>query len=174
MTSTTAYVGLGANLGDAITAVSDAVEIMRSLPETRLTGVSRLFSSAPVDAGGNDFVNAVARLETQLDAHRLLLELQQIEHRFGRERPFPNAPRTLDLDLLLFGQHHVCSDTLEVPHPRMTARAFVLLPLIELDAAAHIPGKGDARQFLPSIKDQKIEPLSHPLFDQRRQQIIAV
>jgi 2-amino-4-hydroxy-6-hydroxymethyldihydropteridine diphosphokinase len=122
---------------------------------------SSLFASAPIDAGGSDFVNAVARIDTGLAAEALLSELQKIEQAFGRERPFRNAPRTLDLDLLLYGQAQIQSSSLEVPHPRMTGRAFVLKPLLELDAAIHIPGKGQAQDFLADVQDQRIQVIDH-------------
>jgi len=101
--SQVAYIGLGANLGNPAQALRDALQRIRSLPGTTVTAVSSLYSSAPVDAGGDDFVNAVARLDTVLAARDLLRALQAIELAFGRERPYRNAPRTLDLDLLLYG-----------------------------------------------------------------------
>ncbi len=157
---TLAYVGLGANLGDPQQAVRDALEALRALPQTSLDAVSSLYLSAPVDAGGNDYVNAVARLRTSLLAHELLSALQGVEQNFGRERPFRNAPRTLDLDLLLYGEQTIHDAALEVPHPRMMARAFVLLPLLELDAGIVVPGKGQARDFLPAVHDQTIRRLA--------------
>src|SRR5262245_16139277 len=128
----TAYVGLGANLGDAEAAVGAALAALARLPDTRLVRASRLYRSAPVDAGGPDFINAVAQLRTGLDAHALLAQLQALEQAAGRARPFRNAPRTLDLDLLLYGAACIASARLQVPHPRMRERAFVLLPLAEL------------------------------------------
>lgn len=151
-----AFVGLGANLGDPQRAVRDALDALRALPQTRIDAVSSLYLSAPVDAGGDDYVNAVARLQTSLSAHDLLTGLQGIERNFGRERPFRNAPRTLDLDLLLYGEHTIHDDVLEVPHPRMMTRAFVLLPLLELDAGIRVPGHGLASDFLPAVGDQQI------------------
>ncbi len=160
MTATVAaYVGLGANLGDPAQAVRGALQAMRSLPQTTMVAVSSLYRSAPVDAGGDDFVNAVARLDTALDARALLQALQAIELSFGRERPFRNAPRTLDLDLLLHGESVIDEPGLEVPHPRMSTRAFVLLPLVELAPEISIPGLGPARQFLPSVQSQDIRKM---------------
>lgn len=160
MTATVAaYVGLGANLGDPAQAVRGALQAMRSLPQTTLAAVSSLYRSAPVDAGGDDFVNAVARLDTALDARALLQALQAIELSHGRERPFRNAPRTLDLDLLLHGESVIDEPGLEVPHPRMSTRAFVLLPLVELAPEISIPGLGPARQFLPSVQSQDIRKM---------------
>ena len=158
MTST-AYVGVGANLGDAQQTVRAAIEAMTILAHTRVAARSSLFISAPIDAGGNDFVNAVAQLETDLTAQSLLDNLQRIELAFGRERPFRNAPRTLDLDLLIYDQLEMSSDTLQLPHPRMSNRAFVLLPLLELAPEIHIPGKGAARDYLPAVSGQTIERL---------------
>jgi 2-amino-4-hydroxy-6-hydroxymethyldihydropteridine diphosphokinase len=156
-----AYVGIGANLGDPAQTVRSAIAALRELADTRLSASSSLFASAPIDAGGSDFVNAVARIDTGLAAETLLSELQKIEQAFGRERPFRNAPRTLDLDLLLYGQASIQSSSLEVPHPRMTGRAFVLKPLLELDAAIHIPGKGQAQDFLADVQDQRIQVIDH-------------
>ena len=151
-----AYIGLGANLGDPLQAIRDALDALDELPQTRIDAISSFYLSAPVDAGGDDYVNAVARLQTSLSAHALLDGLQAIERRFGRERPFRNAPRTLDLDLLLYGEQTIHDHALEVPHPRMMARAFVLLPLLELDAGIRVPGQGPASDLLPAVRDQQI------------------
>jgi 2-amino-4-hydroxy-6-hydroxymethyldihydropteridine diphosphokinase len=128
----TAYVGLGANLGDAQRAVSEAIGALARLPATRVMRRSSLYRTAPVDAGGPDYVNAVAEISTGLTAPELLAQLQGLEQAAGRERPYPNAPRTLDLDLLLYGRARVESSRLQVPHPRMNTRAFVLVPLAEI------------------------------------------
>ena len=159
METVTSYVGVGSNLGDALHNVNSALAALHHLPQTQLHSHSSLFRSAPIDASGDDFVNAVARVETQLSADSLLAELQKIELSFGRERPFRNAPRTLDLDLLLFGELKISTDTLVVPHPRMTTRAFVLLPLLELDAEAFIPGQGLASRYVQGLGDQVIHPM---------------
>ncbi len=124
-----AFVGLGANLGDARATVLEAGQALGRLPGTRLLALSPLYRSAPLQAEGPEFVNAVAMLETTLAAPALLQQLQALEARHGRERPWPNAPRTLDLDLLLYGSGRIQSERLCVPHPRMHERAFVLLPL---------------------------------------------
>ncbi|MDB5955103.1 2-amino-4-hydroxy-6-hydroxymethyldihydropteridine diphosphokinase [Ramlibacter sp.] len=128
----TAFVGLGANLGDAQQALRDALAGLARIPQTVVVRSSRMYRSAPVDAGGPDYLNAVAQVETRLTAPQLLAQLQSLEQAAGRERPYRNAPRTLDLDLLLFGAARIESATLTVPHPRMRERAFVLLPLREL------------------------------------------
>lgn len=127
-----AYVALGGNLGDAKTTVCHAMDQLADLPHTRLCMRSSLYRTAPVDASGPDFINAVVALHTGLTAPALLLALQQIESRFGRQRSYQNAPRTLDLDVLLYGSAHIHSANLVVPHPRMGQRAFVLLPLAEI------------------------------------------
>jgi 2-amino-4-hydroxy-6-hydroxymethyldihydropteridine diphosphokinase len=149
----TAFVGLGANLGNAQRALDEALEGLAQLPGTTLVRSSRHYRSAPVDAGGPDYLNAVAQLETRLTAPELLARLQALEQAAGRERPYRNAPRTLDLDLLLYGDASVASATLTVPHPRWRERAFVLLPLQEL-----APQRVDARD-LAAVAGQRIAPL---------------
>jgi 2-amino-4-hydroxy-6-hydroxymethyldihydropteridine diphosphokinase len=148
-----AFVGIGANLGDAQRTVRDAVAALDRIAQTRLVRASRLYRSAPVDAGGPDFINAVAQIDTRLGAPELLAALQALEQAAGRERPYRNAPRTLDLDLLLFGHAHIESATLTVPHPRLRERAFVLLPLQEL-----APDRVQAAD-LAAVAQQRIAPL---------------
>lgn len=162
-TPVTAFIGLGANLGDAQAQVRSALERLATLPDSALEAASSLFRTAPVDADGDDFINAVARLRTTLSPDALLENLQQIEQAFGRERSFRNAPRTLDLDLLLYGDQRIASATLEIPHPRMTQRAFVLLPLLQVDPFVVIPGAGPAHQFAPEVAGQRIARLGPPL-----------
>jgi 2-amino-4-hydroxy-6-hydroxymethyldihydropteridine diphosphokinase len=128
----TAYVALGANLGDARQTVKDSLLALGRLPGTECTGQSRLYRTAPHEAQGPDFINAVARLSTRLSAPDLLDALQALENDAGRRRPYPNAPRTLDLDVLLYGDARIDSPRLTVPHPRMWGRAFVLYPLADL------------------------------------------
>jgi 2-amino-4-hydroxy-6-hydroxymethyldihydropteridine diphosphokinase len=156
MKSVTSYVGVGSNLGDALHNVKAALVTLHHLPQTELHSSSSLFRSAPIDASGDDFINAVVRVETRLSAESLLAELQKIELSFGRERPFRNAPRTLDLDVLLYGALKISTRSLVVPHPRMLTRAFVLLPLLELDPNALIPGQGLASNYLEGVSDQAI------------------
>ena len=127
-----AYIGLGANLGEPVAALHAALAALAAVPQCQLLRHSALYGSAPIDSSGPDYVNAVAELSTTLTAPALLQALQQIEQAAGRERPYRNAPRTLDLDVLLFGSASIHSATLMVPHPRMYERAFVLLPLAEL------------------------------------------
>ncbi|MEW6467128.1 MAG: 2-amino-4-hydroxy-6-hydroxymethyldihydropteridine diphosphokinase [Pseudomonadota bacterium] len=127
-----AAIGLGANLGPAEATLRAAREAIAHLPLTQFVSASSLYRSAPIGAGGPDYLNAVVLVRTAWTAPALLDELLRIEARFGRERPFPNAPRTLDLDLLRYGDGRITSPTLVVPHPRMGERAFVLRPLAEL------------------------------------------
>lgn len=127
-----AWIALGANLGDAPQAVRDAIAAIGQLPGTTLTQQSSLYRTAPVDSGGPDYINAVVEIATALTAPALLAALQAIEQAAGRERPYRNAPRTLDLDILLYGGARIGSPTLTVPHPRMHERAFVLVPLAEI------------------------------------------
>jgi 2-amino-4-hydroxy-6-hydroxymethyldihydropteridine diphosphokinase len=130
---TLAYVGVGSNLEDPRTQVLTALDELDRLPETRLVKKSSLYRSAPLGhAEQPDYINAVAQLDTGLPAERLLAEMQSLESRHRRARSFPNAPRTLDLDLLLFGNARIETAVLQVPHPRMHERAFVLKPLLEI------------------------------------------
>ena len=128
----TVYVALGANLGDAVQALRDALRALNALPDSRLVKASSLYRTAPVDSSGPDYINAVAEVSTRLTAPGLLHALQAVESAAGRERPYRNAPRTLDLDVLLYGSARIDSPTLTVPHPRMAERAFVLVPLSEV------------------------------------------
>jgi 2-amino-4-hydroxy-6-hydroxymethyldihydropteridine diphosphokinase len=127
-----AYVALGANLGDAHGTVLKAMDAIGQLPMTRVTRRSSLYRTAPIDSSGPDYVNAVVELATQLAPLELLDALQALELDAGRERPYRNAPRTLDLDILLHGNLFLAGERLHVPHPRMNERAFVLVPLAEI------------------------------------------
>ena len=159
MNAVSAFIGLGANLGDARATVEAALRELGALPGTGLAERSSLFRSAPVDAGGDDYVNAVARIETTLPPAELLEALMAIERAHGRERTGHNAPRTLDLDLLLYGRQKIATDTLTVPHPRMTQRAFVLIPLLQIAPLIDIPGMGPAHAFVPDVAGQAISAL---------------
>ena len=128
------FVGLGANLGDARATLHAAFDALAALEQVQCIARSSLYRSAPIDAAGPDFVNAVAELRCPLEPHALLAALQAIEIKFGRERQYRHAPRTLDLDLLLFGDRRSADATLVLPHPRLQKRAFVLSPLAELAA----------------------------------------
>lgn len=128
----TAFVALGANLGDAAMTLRDALDTLGHTAGIRLVQASSLYRTAPIDSGGPDYLNAVAEVVSTLTAPGLLQALQAIENAAGRERPYRNAPRTLDLDLLLYGSARIDSPELTVPHPRMWERAFVLVPLSEV------------------------------------------
>jgi len=153
------YVGLGGNLGDARAQVEAALEALAAWPGLQLVGRSSLYRTAPVDAGGPDYVNAVAAIDTVLEPLALLRALQAIETRFGRQRPYPNAPRTLDLDLLLHGDTCLATAELVLPHPRLHQRAFVLQPLAELAPDLVLPGRGPLQALLPTVADQAITRL---------------
>ncbi len=155
-----AYIGLGANLGQAQVTLMAALAALAQLPDTSLIAHSSLYASAPVDATGEDYVNAVAQLHTQLAPEALLDSLQTIELQFGRVRSYQNAPRTLDLDLLLYDQQIIHTPRLQIPHPRMHQRAFVLLPLLEITADSVIPGHGSASAFLSALQTQVVRKIS--------------
>ena len=157
---TVAFVGLGANLGEPEGQVRQALGALDAIPHTRVVKSSSLYRSEPMGhADQPHFVNAVAQLQTGLPAERLLAELHAIETRQGRVRSFANAPRTLDLDLLLFGDAVIDTPELKVPHPRMHQRAFVLLPLVEIAPEVAIPGRGPAQALLEHCRDQGVERL---------------
>ena len=148
-----AFIGLGANLGEPRATVLAAMDAIAALEGVQLTAKSSLYGSAPVDAGGGDYVNAVVQVQTQLAPHALLSAMHGIEQAAGRERPYRNAPRTLDLDLLLYADQVINDAQLSVPHPRMCERAFVLRPLAEI-----APERVRAAQLL-AVADQSIWPL---------------
>ncbi len=151
MLQTTSFIALGANLGSAQGAVQQAMQDIGALPQTTLRRCSSLYRSAPVESTGPDYINAVVEISTGLTAHALLQELQQLENAAGRERPYSNAPRTLDLDILIFGDVVINTPQLTLPHPRMAVRAFVLLPLAEIAPARVTP------QQLQAVAAQVIE-----------------
>ncbi len=158
-----AFVALGANIGEPVKHLRAAVADLAALPGTRVAARSSLYRSAPVGLLNQpDFINAVIAIDTQLAPLALLHQLLAIEACHGRVRSIPNAPRTLDLDLLLHGDTVLHDSELTLPHPRMHQRAFVLRPLLEIDAALVLPGLGAARDHLPAVADQDIsifEPL---------------
>lgn len=149
----TAYIALGANLGDARATVLRAMDDIGAISGTTLIRRSSLYRTAPIDSAGPDYINAVVEVSTGLSPQELLAELQQLEQAAGRERPCRNAPRTLDLDILLYGDARVDSPTLVIPHPRMTQRAFVLVPLAEI-----APARVTAAQ-LQAVRGQAITRL---------------
>jgi 2-amino-4-hydroxy-6-hydroxymethyldihydropteridine diphosphokinase len=155
---TLAYVGIGSNLGEPAGQVESAFEELGRIRHTSLAARSSVYRSQPVGyADQPEFFNAVAALQTTLEPLELLRELQAIEARHGRRRSFSNAPRTLDLDLLLHGQAVVRSPELTVPHPRMHQREFVLKPLTEIAPDIEIPGVGAAKARLGACGDQGVE-----------------
>ena len=154
-----AWIGIGANLGDARANVDDALLRLAALRGARLLARSSHYRTAPIDSSGGDYINAVAMLGTELSPGDLLAALQAIELAHGRERPYRNAPRTLDLDLLLYGDERIDLPQLQVPHPRMLERAFVLEPLLEIAPDILVPGHGPASAFLPAVAGQSIDKL---------------
>jgi 2-amino-4-hydroxy-6-hydroxymethyldihydropteridine diphosphokinase len=160
MSAERVFVGLGANLGDAATTLRQALLEIGTLPGTRVLAVSSLYRSAPLGAHGPDFINAVAELATALEPEALLRSLQAIELDHGRRRPYPNAPRTLDLDLLLYGRRLLDAPALVVPHPRMHLRAFVLEPLAELAPELEHPRLGPLAALRQRSAGQIVEKMT--------------
>ncbi len=156
-----AFVGVGANLGFSRDAVLNALADLSRLPQTEFVAASGLYQSEPIEASGADFINAVAELETRLAASDLLAHLWSLEKAAGRVRTERNAPRTLDLDLLLYGDEMISTEMLTVPHARMAERAFVLLPLIELAPDISIPGKGPAAKLMRKLGQQRVFRLAN-------------
>ena len=150
-----AYVALGANLGQAQQALKDVIDRINEEDEVAV------IKTTPIDSSGPDYINAVIEIKTELTAEQLLHRLLEIEKEFGRVRPvgIHNAPRTMDLDLLLFEDEVRQSEFLTLPHPRMHERAFVLVPLCEISPEVVIPGKGLAKNYLKSVAEQGIERL---------------
>ncbi|MCG6874366.1 MAG: 2-amino-4-hydroxy-6-hydroxymethyldihydropteridine diphosphokinase [Betaproteobacteria bacterium] len=160
MTTVAAFVGLGANLGDPVAQVTQAMADLAALDATRVVRSSSLYRTAPIGhAAQPEFVNAVVLLDTGLPPRRLLDALLDIERAAGRERSFPNAPRRLDLDLLLYGEQRIDAPGLVVPHPRMHERAFVLAPLAEIAPNAVVPGHGRAAELLRAVGDQEVRAI---------------
>jgi 2-amino-4-hydroxy-6-hydroxymethyldihydropteridine diphosphokinase len=154
-----AFIGLGANLGDRALQIERACADIGALEKTTLVERSSLYASAPVDAPGGEYLNAVAHVRTGLAPLALLHALQAIELRHGRVRPFAGAPRTLDLDLLLYGDLVQASDELTVPHPRLHERAFVLVPLAEIAPGRIVPGKGRVSDLRGAVASQRVAKL---------------
>jgi len=151
-----AYVGVGANLDRPREQVEQGIDALRALPNTQLTAASSLYASAPVDAPGPEYVNAVVALQTLLDAVTLLRALHGIEAQFGRARAARNAPRTLDLDLLLHGELQCNAPDLTLPHPRLHQRAFVLRPLLEIAPQLQVRGLGPLAPWLERVREQRV------------------
>ncbi len=156
-----AFIALGSNLENPISQIQQAFDELRQLPDTCLMSHSSLYKSAPVGRLDQpDFINAVALIETHLAPHDLLKALLDIEHRHGRVRESLNAPRTLDLDILMYSNVKCHDKTLTLPHPRMSQRAFVLKPLFEIAPDCHIPGLGHIAPLLAACQEQKLEQMS--------------
>jgi len=153
------HIGLGANLGDARATLEAARDALAALPGCTLVACSSWWRSAPLDASGPDFINGVVALDTTLSPLALLDALQAIERQHGRERPYRNAPRTLDLDLLLFGEQIITDSRLTVPHPRLLERAFVVYPLLEIAPRLTVPGFGPLDAALPAVQGQRVQRL---------------
>ena len=157
--ATLACIGLGANLGDARATLVLAQQALARLPQTTLVAASPAYRSAPIGGGGPDYVNTVVVQRTTLEPAALLAEQQHNEQNHGRVRSHRNAPRTLDLDLLLYGDERIATATLTVPHPRLHQRAFVLRPLLDVLPDVEIPGVGRAADMLAGVANQRIERL---------------
>ena len=156
-----AYVALGANLADPTAQIRAALATLNDLPESRLLRASSLYHTTPVGIHGQpDFINAVAVMETHLAPQAFLDALFEIEARFSRRRDFHHAPRTLDLDLLLYDAQVIDTPQLKLPHPRMHLRAFVLAPLLEIAPDCLLPGRGSAAAWLPATRLQPIKRLT--------------
>lgn len=153
-----AYIGLGSNLDDPASQLWRAIDELARLPSSRLLAHSSLYRSAPVGRLDQpDFINAVAQIETALAPHDLLKALLEIEHNHGRVREYPNAPRTLDLDILMYDDLQCNEHGLILPHPRMHQRAFVLQPLLEIAPSCRIPGRGAIAELLRACAGQQVE-----------------
>ncbi|MCX7192314.1 MAG: 2-amino-4-hydroxy-6-hydroxymethyldihydropteridine diphosphokinase [Proteobacteria bacterium] len=161
MRVTVCFIGLGSNLGESGEQLRRALADIGALPGTRLLVQSSLYRSAPVGfLDQPDFVNAVAKIETTLTPQALLAALLHIEQHYGRERAFHNAPRTLDLDVLLYDDLQLHEPGLTIPHPQMHRRAFVLLPLLEIAPDCTIPAIGQAELAMQHCLDQVLEKLA--------------
>lgn len=154
------FIALGSNLSEPVTQVLQAFDEIAQLPDTNLLKRSSLYKTAPVGRLDQpDFINAVAQIETTINPHNLLTALLDIEHQHKRVRTKINAPRTLDLDILLYGELQCQEPGLTLPHPRISERAFVLMPLLEICPDCIIPGLGSAKDYLTHCTDQGIEKL---------------
>ena len=156
---TRAFIGFGGNIGDTRQLITDAIVCLALRCELQVIAKSCFYQSAPVEATGGDYINAVIEIETQLSPYGLLHICQAIEQEFGRERPYLNAPRTLDLDILFFEGISQNDSELTLPHPRIIERSFVLLPLLEIAPDIFLPHLGELKTYLPKVAHQRIEKL---------------
>lgn len=161
MTAQRAYIGLGANEGDVVATLNAAIEALRSLQQCEFVGLSPFYRTAPIEAEGPDYTNAVVAIDTVMEPYALLLALLDIELRLGRKRRGADAriksSRRVDLDLLLHGPLLMRSTPLTLPHPRMHERAFVLRPLLDLAPEIELPGFGPAARLLDAMLHQRVE-----------------
>ena len=158
-----AYIGLGSNLSDPQAQVAQALQELDAITDTKLVKASSLYISKPMGPSDQpDFINAVAKISTSLSAVELLEELQSIEHRHQRQRNGQRwGPRTLDLDIILFGDEQVDSKKLRIPHYGVSEREFVLIPLQELQADLIIPGEGPVADLIEKLPNYRLKKLSH-------------
>ena len=154
-----AFIGFGGNIGDTRQVITDAIVCLALRHELQILSKSCFYQSAPVDAPGGDYINAVVLIETQLSPYGLLHVCQNVEQAFGRERPYENAPRTLDLDILSYEGISQNDTELTLPHPRILERSFVLLPLLEIAPDFFLPNIGKLNAYLPQVANQRIEKL---------------
>ena len=154
-----AFIGFGGNIGDTRQLITDAIVCLALRSELQILAKSCFYQSAPIDATGGDYINAVIEIETELTPYGLLHVCQAIEQEFGRERPYSNAPRTLDLDILSFEGVIQNETELILPHPRIIERSFVLLPLLEIAPHFFLPDLGELKTYLPKVAGQRIEKL---------------
>jgi 2-amino-4-hydroxy-6-hydroxymethyldihydropteridine diphosphokinase len=159
MPHTVCYLGLGGNLGHPMALFDEVVEYFRQHPSVAGAKESPRYESAPVDATGPNYVNSVLEIQWQGNAEQLLAACLGLEAQLGRVRTTRNAPRPIDVDVLLVGKQTVNTNELTVPHPRMHLRRFVLEPLLQLNPAAEIPGKGLAKEYLPATLDQVVKAI---------------
>lgn len=160
-TDSQAFIALGSNLENPISQVRKAIDELDQIPSSKLLVYSSLYRSAPVGRLDQpDFINAVAKIATRLDPHELLSALLEIERRHGRTRKFPNAPRTLDLDILLYDDLEYHQQDLILPHPRISQREFVLQPLMEIAPDCHIPGYNTITELLAACQNQRVEKIT--------------
>ena len=156
-----AFIGFGGNIGDTRQLITDAIVCLAQRRELSILAKSCFYQSAPLEALGGDYINAVIEIETELNPYGLLHICQAIEQEFGRERPYMNAPRTLDLDILSFEGVSQDDTQLTLPHPRIIERSFVLLPLLEIAPDFFLPNFGVLKAYLPQVAHQRIEKLSY-------------
>lgn len=154
-----AFIGFGGNIGDTRQLITDAIVCLAQRSELHILAKSCFYQSAPVEALGGDYINAVIEIETELTPYGLLHICQAIEQEFGRERPYANAPRTLDLDILFYEGVTQNETELMLPHPKIIERSFVLLPLLEIAPDFFLPNFGQLKAYLPKVAHQRIEKL---------------